>query len=118
MKGGVAAMVSAALAIKAAGVRLRGDVVVAAVAGEIEKAPVKGLLRTYAGEAYNGGGGGTRHLLSRGHLTGYALVPQPTHIGVLRSRLGLLFIKLTTRGDMVPSCFCDQRPTAAAQMFV
>jgi len=39
MKGGVAAMVSAALAIKAAGVRLRGDVVVAAVAGEIERRP-------------------------------------------------------------------------------
>ena len=55
MKGGVAAMVSAALAVKAAGVALRGDLVVAAVAGEIEKAPVKGLLRTYAGEAYNGG---------------------------------------------------------------
>src|SRR6266478_7581190 len=83
MKGGVAAMVGAALAIKAAGVRLRGDLVVAAVAGEIEKAPVKGLLRTYAGEAYNGGGVGTRHLLSRGNITDYALVPEPTHMGVL-----------------------------------
>jgi acetylornithine deacetylase/succinyl-diaminopimelate desuccinylase-like protein len=117
MKGGVAAMVSAALAIKAAGVRLRGDVIVAAVAGEIEKAPVKGLLRTYAGEAYNGGGVGTRHLLSRGHVTDYALVPEPTHMGVLRSRLGLLFIKLTTRGDMVRACFADKGRTAMAKMF-
>jgi acetylornithine deacetylase/succinyl-diaminopimelate desuccinylase-like protein len=117
MKGGVAAMVSAALAIKAAGVRLRGDLVVAAVAGEIEKAPVKGLLRTYAGEAYNGGGVGTRHLLSRGNITDYALVPEPTHMGVLRSRLGLLFIKLTTRGDMVRACFADKGRTAMAKMF-
>ena len=117
MKGGVAAMVSAALAIKAAGVPLRGDLVVAAVAGEIEKAPVKGLLRSYGGEAYNGGGVGTRHLLSRGHITDYALVPEPTHMGVLRSRLGLLFIKLTTRGDMVRACFADKGRTAMAKMF-
>jgi acetylornithine deacetylase/succinyl-diaminopimelate desuccinylase-like protein len=117
MKGGVAAMVSAALAVKAAGVSLRGDLVVAAVAGEIEKAPVKGLLRTYSGEAYNGGGVGTRHLLSRGNLTDYALVPEPSHMGVLRSRLGLLFIKLTTRGDMVRACFADKGRTAMAKMF-
>ena len=117
MKGGVAAMVSAALAVKAAGVPLRGDLVVAAVAGEIEKAPVKGLLRTYSGEAYNGGGVGTRHLLSRGNLTDYALVPEPSHMGVLRSRLGLLFVKLTTRGDMVRACFSDKGRTAMAKMF-
>jgi acetylornithine deacetylase/succinyl-diaminopimelate desuccinylase-like protein len=116
MKGGVAAMVSAALAVKAAGIPLRGDLVVAAVAGEIEKAPVKGLLRTYSGEAYNGGGVGTRHLLSRGSLTDYALVPEPSHMGVLRSRLGLLFIKLTTRGDMVRACFSDKGRTAMAKM--
>src|SRR5258705_640232 len=58
MKGGVAAMVGAALAIKAAGVRLRGDLVVAAVAGAIGKAPGKGLLRAYPGGASHGGRGG------------------------------------------------------------
>ena len=117
MKGGIAAMVSAAIAIKKAGVPLRGDLVVAAVAGEIEKAPVKGLLRTYSGDAYEGGGVGTRHLLNRGHLTDYALAPEPTHMGVLRSRLGLLFIKLTTRGEMVRACFRDKGKTAIAKMF-
>src|ERR1044071_8431561 len=67
--------------------------------------------------AYNGGGVGTRHLLSRGNITDYALVPEPTHMGVLRSRLGLLFIKLTTRGDMVRACFADKGRTAMAKMF-
>src|SRR5262249_61986151 len=118
MKGGIAAMVSAAIAIKRAGVPLRGDLAVAAVAGEIEKAPVKGLLRTYSGDAYEGGAVGTRHLRNRGHLTDYELAPEPTHMGVLRSRLGLLFIKLTTRGDMVRACFRDQGKTAIATMFV
>ncbi len=117
MKGGIAAMVSAAIAIKQAGIALKGDLVVAAVAGEIEKAPVKGLLRTYSGDAFEGGGVGTRHLLSRGYLTDYALAPEPTHMGVLRSRLGLLFIKLTTRGEMVRACFRDKGKTAMAKMF-
>lgn len=117
MKGGIAAMVSAAIAIKQAGIALKGDLVVAGVAGEIEKAPVKGLLRTYSGDAYEGGGVGTRHLLNRGYLTDYALAPEPTHMGVLRSRLGLLFIKLTTRGDMVRACFADKGKTAIAKMF-
>jgi acetylornithine deacetylase len=117
MKGGVAAMVSAAIAIKQVGVPLRGDLVVAGVAGEIEKAPVKGVLRSYGGELYNGGGVGTRHLLNHGYLADYALVPEPTHMGVLRSRLGLLFIKLTTRGDMVRACFADKGQTAIGKMF-
>jgi len=110
-------MVSAAIAIKRAGIPLKGDLVVAGVAGEIEKAPVKGLLRTYSGDAYEGGGVGTRHLLNRGYLTDYALAPEPTHMGVLRSRLGLLFIKLTTRGEMVRACFRDKGKTAIAKMF-
>src|SRR5258708_20857906 len=110
-------MVSAALAIKAAGVRFRGDVVVAAVAGEIEKAPVKGLLRAYAGEASNGGGVGTRHLLSRGHVTDYGWVPESTQMGVCRGRLGVLFIKVPRRGDMVRACFADKGRTAMAKMF-
>ena len=117
MKGGVAAMVCAAIAVKQAGIALRGDLVVAGVAGEIEKAPVKGIIRSYEGELYNGGGVGTRHLLNHGYLADYALAPEPTHMGVLRSRLGLLFVKLTTRGDMVRACFPDKGKTAIGKMF-
>src|SRR5258708_28745384 len=58
MKGGVAAMVGAALAIKAAGVRLRGDLVVAAGCGEVEKGPLEGLARTYDGGVYTPGAHG------------------------------------------------------------
>jgi acetylornithine deacetylase len=117
MKGGVAAMTCAAIAVKRAGLELEGDLIVAGVAGEIEKAPVKGLLRTYGGELYNGGGVGTRHLLNHGYLADYALVPEPSHMGVLRSRLGLMFAKLTTRGDMVRACFQEKGKTAIAKMF-
>jgi acetylornithine deacetylase len=48
MKGGVTAMIEAALLLRRAGVRLRGDLVIAAVVGELQ------------------GGAGTVHLLERG----------------------------------------------------
>jgi acetylornithine deacetylase/succinyl-diaminopimelate desuccinylase-like protein len=116
MKGGVAALVSAAIAVKRAGIRLKGDLIVAGVAGEIEKAPVDGLFRSYRGEHYNGGGVGTIYLLNHGYLPDYALIPEPVQMAVLRGRLGLLFIKVTTRGDMIHANFQEKGKSAIGKM--
>jgi acetylornithine deacetylase len=59
MKGGVAAMIEAALALQRAGARLRGDLVIAAVVGELQ------------------GGVGTVHLLEHGVRTDAAIVTEP-----------------------------------------
>ncbi|MBI4199147.1 MAG: M20 family metallopeptidase [Chloroflexi bacterium] len=59
MKGGVAAIISAAEAIRRSGVRLNGDLVVACVAGETQ------------------GGEGTVHLLRRGVRADMAVVAEP-----------------------------------------
>jgi acetylornithine deacetylase len=59
MKGGVAAMIEAALVLQRAGAPLRGDVVIAAVVGELQ------------------GGVGTVHLLGRGVRTDAAIVAEP-----------------------------------------
>jgi acetylornithine deacetylase len=59
MKGGVAAMIEAALAARRSGARLRGDVIVAGVVGELQ------------------GGVGTVHLLKSGVRTDLAIVPEP-----------------------------------------
>ena len=59
MKGGVAAMISAAEAVRRAGVTLRGDLVVACVAGETQ------------------GGEGTYHLVQRGLRTDGVVLPEP-----------------------------------------
>ena len=59
MKGGVAAMIEAVLAARRSGARLRGDVVVAGVVGELQ------------------GGVGTVHLLRSGVRTDLAIVPEP-----------------------------------------
>jgi acetylornithine deacetylase len=59
MKGGVAAMIAAAEAVRRAGVRLRGDLVLACVVGELQ------------------GGVGTSYLCRHGPLTDMAVVPEP-----------------------------------------
>jgi acetylornithine deacetylase len=59
MKGGVAAMIAAAEAIRRADVTLRGDLVVACVAGETQ------------------GGEGTHHLVESGVRTDGAVLPEP-----------------------------------------
>jgi acetylornithine deacetylase len=59
MKGGVTAMIEAALMLGRAGARLRGDLVIAAVVGELQ------------------GGVGTVHLLERGVRTDAAIVAEP-----------------------------------------
>ena len=56
MKGGVAAAFSTLIALKRAGVKLRGHVMASGVAGESEKAPVRGALCSFEGAAYEGGG--------------------------------------------------------------
>ena len=59
MKGGVAAMIAAAEAVRRAGVTLRGDLVVACVAGETQ------------------GGEGTHHLIQLGVRVDGAVLPEP-----------------------------------------
>ena len=59
MKGGVTAMIMAAVAARRAGVRLRGDVLLACVVGELQ------------------GGVGTVHLLREGVRADAAIVPEP-----------------------------------------
>jgi acetylornithine deacetylase len=59
MKGGVAAMVEAAEAIRRSGMKLKGDLVVACVVGELQ------------------GGVGTSYLCRHGPLTDMAVVPEP-----------------------------------------
>ena len=59
MKGGVTAMIEAAEAVRRSGVQLKGDLVLACVAGELQ------------------GGVGTRYLCQHGPLTDMAVVPEP-----------------------------------------
>ncbi|MBI4525710.1 MAG: M20/M25/M40 family metallo-hydrolase [Deltaproteobacteria bacterium] len=98
-KGSVAAFMTAAKAIAKRGLTLKGDLVLAAVCGEIERAPVD----EYQGIEYLGFGFGTRHLLSYGVVTDMAIVAEPCQsenspFGVTWGLPGGLYLKISCFG--------------------
>lgn len=94
MKSAIAAFMYAARALQRAGVRLRGDLVLACVAGETTGAPVD----QYQSRHYRSKGVGTRHLLTHGVLSDYAIVADTSHFGVSWAECGAVFAKVTTSG--------------------
>ena len=81
MKGGDAAMIMAAEAIRRSGVRLRGDLVVACVVGELQ------------------GGVGTVHLMERGVRTDMAVVTEPVGAdNVITTHAGVTEMAISTIG--------------------
>jgi acetylornithine deacetylase len=98
MKGGVAAAVTAIDVVSKLGVKLRGDLIMTGVAGESEKAPVEGALRSYRGARYQGSGFGSRYLLTHYPLPDYVVVCEPTSCYVVNAQAGYYFIKITVKG--------------------
>jgi acetylornithine deacetylase len=80
MKGGLIAAIGAVDALRSAGVRLRGDVVVAAVQGEED------------------GGLGTFALLQRGWRADACVIAEPTDLAVIPANSGALTFRLRVRG--------------------
>jgi acetylornithine deacetylase/succinyl-diaminopimelate desuccinylase-like protein len=98
-KGSVAAFMVAGKAIAASGLVLKGDLLLAAVCGEIERAPVD----EYQGADYLGFGYGTRHLLTYGGMTDMAIVTEPcksenSQFGVTWGLPGGLYLKVSLFG--------------------
>jgi acetylornithine deacetylase len=105
MKGAVAAYVEAVRSLIENGVRLRGDVLIAAVAGEIEK--------TQEGDAqgaeYRGYAAGSRHLVGHGGAADMCILGEPTENKVVLAHFGTLWLKLTTRGPFIHTAFSTGR---------
>jgi len=105
MKGAVACYVEAVRALQDAGVRLRGDVLIAAVCGEIEK--------TQQGDAqgaqYRGYAAGTRYLVSHGGVADMCLLGEPTEGKVVLGHFGALWVRIRVHGDFVHTAFSEGR---------
>src|SRR5512146_131308 len=105
MKGALACYVEAVSALQDAEVRLRGDVLVAAVCGEIEK--------TQYGEAqgaqYRGYAAGTRYLVSHGGVADMCLLGEPTEGRVVLGHYGALWLRIRTHGDFIHTAFSEGR---------
>jgi acetylornithine deacetylase len=105
MKGALACYVEAVRALRDAGVRLRGDLLVAAVAGEIEKAP----WGDAQGSEFRGYAAGTRHLVSHGGVADMCILGEPTESKVVLAHFGSLWLRISTKGPFVHTAFSEGR---------
>jgi len=94
MKGGVAAFMMAGKALKKSDMKLKGDIVLAAVVGEISRTPI-GPWQT---KEYRGEGAGTRHLLTHGMHTDYAVVADGSDLNIVWTQNGVVQVKIATFG--------------------
>jgi acetylornithine deacetylase len=105
MKGAVACYVEAVRALQDADVRLRGDVLIAAVCGEIEKTQ-QGAEQ---GAQYRGYAAGTRYLVSHGGVADMCLLGEPTEGKVVLGHFGALWLRLRVHGDFIHTAFSEGR---------
>ena len=105
MKGALACYVAAVRALREAGIRLRGDVLVAAVAGEIEKTQ----WGDAQGAEFRGYAAGTRYLVSHGGVADACILGEPTENKVVLGHFGSLWLRLSTRGPFVHTAFSEGR---------
>ncbi len=107
MKGAVACYVEAVRALQDQGVRLRGDVLVAAVSGEIEK--------TQQGDAqgaeFRGYAAGSRYLVGHGGAADMCILGEPTENKLVLAHFGSLWLRLSTHGPFVHTAFSEGRRT-------
>ncbi len=98
MKGGVAAAAEALTALAQVGAEPRGDVLLAAVAGESEKAPVRGALANFLGPAYEGGGAGAEWLVQHSARPDAVVICEPSDCWVVNGQPGYLALQITLHG--------------------
>src|SRR5205823_14200971 len=106
MKGALACYVEAVRALQDAGVRLRGDVLVAAVSGEIEKTQ---WYPDFVGREYRGYAAGSRFLTSHGAVADMCLLGEPTEQKIVLGHYGALWARISTKGPFVHTAVFEGR---------
>jgi acetylornithine deacetylase/succinyl-diaminopimelate desuccinylase-like protein len=96
-KAQLCAFMIAARSIKRAGIRLRGDLTITAVAFETG-AP---SIDEYQGFNYPGEGFGTKWVVDRGVTADYALVGETSGFGIVRAECGAVWLKVRVKGKEV-----------------
>ena len=105
MKGALACYVEAIRSLIEDGVELRGDVMIAAVCGEIEK--------TQHGDAqgaqYRGYAAGSRYLVGHGGAADVCILGEPTENKLVLAHFGTIWARLRVRGPFVHTAFSAGR---------
>jgi acetylornithine deacetylase/succinyl-diaminopimelate desuccinylase-like protein len=101
MKGALCAYLAAVRSLRDAS--LKGDLLVAAVCGEIEKAQ-QGEAQ---GAEYRGYAAGTRHLVTHGGLADMCILGEPTEERVVLGHFGSLWLRISTQGNFIHTAFSE-----------
>ena len=103
MKGALVCYTHAVKALQRAGVRLKGDVIIAAVAGEIEKTQ----WGEFKGKEYRGYGFGTHYLVNHGILPDMCILGEPTDMHLVLEHFGSMWVRISCIGIYVHTAFCE-----------
>jgi acetylornithine deacetylase len=106
MKGALACYVEALRALLDAGVRLRGDVLIAAVVGEIEKTQ---WGEEFRGRDYRGYAAGSRHLATHGGIADMCVLGEPTEQRIVLGHYGAMWCRIGVGGPFVHTAFSEGR---------
>jgi acetylornithine deacetylase/succinyl-diaminopimelate desuccinylase-like protein len=105
MKGALVCYTHAVQALQRAGVKLKGDVIIAAVAGEIEKTQ----WGEFKGKEYRGYGYGTHYLVNHGIVPDMCILGEPTDMHIVLEHFGSLWVRISCTGIYVHTAFCEGR---------
>src|SRR5437868_4746383 len=105
MKGALVCYTHAVKALQRAAVKLKGDIIVAAVAGEIEKTQ----WGEFKGKEYRGYGYGTHYLVNHGVLPDMCILGEPTDMHVVLEHFGSMWVRISCTGIYVHTAFCEGR---------
>src|SRR2546421_664332 len=105
MKGALCCYVEAVRALQEAGIRLKGDLMIACVAGEIEKAQQGDA----EGAEYRGYAAGSRYLVSHGGAADFCILGEPTENKLVLAHFGALWVRLSTSGPFIHTAFSEGR---------
>jgi acetylornithine deacetylase/succinyl-diaminopimelate desuccinylase-like protein len=90
-------------ALQDARVRLAGDLLVAAVCGEIEKTQ----WGDAQGAEFRGYAAGTRYLVSHGGVADMCILGEPTEGKVVLGHFGSLWVRISTHGNFIHTAFSE-----------
>jgi acetylornithine deacetylase len=102
MKGALVCYTQAVKALMRAGVKLEGDVIIAAVVGEIEKTQ---WGDEFVGKEFRGYGVGTHHLVNHGVLPDMCILGEPTDLQLVLGHYGTVWVRISVHGHYVHTGF-------------
>jgi acetylornithine deacetylase/succinyl-diaminopimelate desuccinylase-like protein len=105
MKGALVCYTHAVQALQRAGVKLKGDVIIATVVGEIEKTQ----WGEFKGREYRGYGCGTHYLVNHGVVPDMCILGEPTDMQLVLEHFGSLWVRISCTGIYVHTAFCEGR---------